>query len=222
VDDLRGHAQVAQAKLLRTQAMLQFARIAAPFAGVVTARFVDPGAFIPAATSGSTPQSAALLTLMDVSRLRVQVYVPEAEAPFIKNGLATTVTVEELPGRSFAGAVTRYSHALDESTKTMLTEIELPNLSGTLRPGMYANVRMSVERKTAATLVPVDAVIVEKAGWFVFKLADGKARKSAVHTGFNDGVNVEITDGLRAGEAVIRVGKMALSDGQPVTVAKQP
>jgi membrane fusion protein (multidrug efflux system) len=220
VDELRGHAEVAQAKLQRTQTLLQFARITAPFAGVITARFVDPGAFIPAATTGSTPQNAALLTLMDFSRLRVQLFVPEAEVPFIRNGLAATLTVEELPGRAFHGTVTRFAHVLDEATKTMLAEIELPNAAADLRPGMYASVRLEVERKQGALLVPAAAVVVEKAGTFVFVVADGKVHKTAVHTGFNDGVNVEIRDGVGADVAVVLVGKQALSDGQAVTAAK--
>ena len=193
VDDLRGQWEVAQAKLQRTQTLLQYARIVAPFTGVITARFVDPGAFIPAATAGSTPQSAALVTLMDYRRVRVQVFVPEAEVPFIKNGVPAQVTVEELPGRAFPGAVTRFAHALDEATKTMLTEIEIPNPSGDLRPGAYASVRLEVERKPDALLVPVQALVVEKAGTFLFTVADGKAKKTPVQTGFNDGVNVEIT-----------------------------
>lgn len=220
VDDLRGHAEIAQAKVQRTQTMLQFARITAPFSGVVTARFVDPGAFIPAATSGSTPQSAAMLTLMDFSRVRVQLYVPEAEVPFIKNGVAATLTVEELPGRTFQGSVTRFANVLDESTKSMLAEIELPNPGGSLRPGMYANVRLLVERKASALLVPAGAVVVEKAGSFVYTVAGGKAHKTPVHTGFADGVNVEIIDGAHADEPVIVVGKQVFTDGQPVTIAK--
>lgn len=220
VDDLRGQAEIARAKLQRTQTLLQFARITAPFAGVITARFVDPGAFIPAATTGSTPQSAALLTLMDFSRLRVQLFVPEAEVPFIRNGLAATLTVEELPGHTFHGAVTRFAHALDEATKTMLTEIELPNEAGNLRPGMYASVRLEVERKPDALLVPAEAVVVEKAGSFVFLVADGKARKTAVHTGFNDGVSVEITDGVRADATIVLVGKQTINDGQAVNPVK--
>src|ERR1019366_4114894 len=150
VDDLRGQWEISQAKLQRTQTLLQYARIVAPFDGMITARFVDPGAFIPAATAGSTPQSAALLTLMDYRRVRVQVFVPEAEVPFIKNGVPVQVTVEELPGRPFPGTVTRFSHALDESTKTMLTEIEILNPTGDLRPGSYASVRLEVERKPDA------------------------------------------------------------------------
>jgi membrane fusion protein (multidrug efflux system) len=220
VDDLRGQAEVARAKLQRTETLLQFARITAPFAGVITARFVDAGAFIPAATTGSTPQSAALLTLMDFSRVRVQLFVPEAEVPFIRNGLAATLTVEELPGLTFHGSVTRFAHALDEATKTMLTEIELPNPSGNLRPGMYASVRLEVERKHDVLLVPAAAVVVEKAGSFVFLVADGKAHKTPVHTGFSDGVSVEITDGVRVDAQVALVGKQALNDGQTVSLVK--
>jgi len=220
VDELRGHAEVAQARLQRTETLLQFARITAPFSGVITARFVDPGAFIPAATSGSTPQSAALLTLMDFRRLRVQLFVPEAEVPFIRNDLAAVLTVEELPGRTFHGVVTRFAHALDEATKTMLTEIELPNPGGDLRPGMYASVRLEVERKRDGLLVPAEALVVEKAGSFLFLVADNRAHKTPVHPGFSDGKNVEITDGVRADAVVILVGKQALNDGQPVTSVK--
>ena len=220
VDSLRGQWEIAQAKLQRTETLLQYARITAPFAGVITARFVDPGAFIPAATAGSTPQNAALLTLMDFSRVRIQVYVPELEVPFIKNGLPARLTLEELPGRTFTGTVTRFAHALDQATKTMLAEIEMPNPGGDLRPGAYASVRLELERKPDALLLAVSAVVVEKAGISVFLPVDGKAKKTPVRTGFNDGVNVEISDGVKPGQAVILVGKLTLNDGQPVTISE--
>lgn len=216
VDDLRGQWEVAQAKLQRTETLLQYARLAAPFSGVITARFVDPGAFIPAATAGSTPQSAALVTVMDYSRVRVQVFVPEVEVPLIHNGVPAQVTVEELPGKAFKGSVTRFAHALDQATKTMLTEIELPNPSGELRPGMYASVQLEVERKQDALLLPVPALVVEKAGTSVFTIVDGKAKKTPVHTGFNDGVNVEILEGVKPNQPVILVGKQTINDGQSV------
>jgi len=216
VDDLRGQWEVAQAKLQRTRTLLQYSSIAAPFSGRITARFVDPGAFIPAATAGSTPERAALLTLMDYSRVRVQVFVPELEALLIKNGMPAKVMVEELPGKAFAGSVTRYAHALDPATKTMLTEIEIPNSNGELRPGAYASVQLEVERKTDALLVPVAAVLVEKAGTSVFTVADQKARKTPVQTGFNDGTNVEITRGISPDQVVILIGKQTLNEGQTV------
>jgi membrane fusion protein (multidrug efflux system) len=215
VDDLRGQWEVAQAKLQRIQTLLQYARIVAPFEGVITARFVDPGAFIPAATAGSTPQTAALATLMDYRRVRVQVFVPEMEVPFIKNGVPAQVTVEELPSRPFPGAVTRFAHALDQATKTMLAEIEIPNPTGDLRPGAYASVRLEVERKPDTLLVPVQAVLVEKAGSSLFTVADGKAKKTPVQTGFNDGVNVELLN-VKLDQPVILVDKQTLRDGQPV------
>jgi RND family efflux transporter MFP subunit len=220
VDNLRGQWEIAQAKLQRTQTLLDYARITAPFSGIITARFVDPGAFIPAATAGSTPQTAAIVTLMDFSRVRVQVSTPEAETPFINNGTPVQVTVEELSGKTFKGSVTRFAYALDEATKTMLTEIELPNPSGELRPGMYASVQLEVERKHDALLVPVKALLVEKAGTSVFTVVDGKARKTPVQTGFNDGTNAEIAGGITADQAVILLNGQTLNNDQPVTVAR--
>lgn len=218
VDDLRGQWQVAKAKLERTQTLLQYARITAPFAGVITARFVDSGAFIPAATAGSTPQSAAVLTLMDYRRLRVQVFVPESEVPFIRNGTPVQVRAEELGNRILTGTVTRFAHALDPDTKTMLAEVELANEDGALRPGAYATVRLEVERKTDALLLPLTALVVEKAGAFVFKPVEGKAKKIPVRTGFNDGANVEVLEGVQAGERVLVAGQQALTDGLPVSM----
>jgi membrane fusion protein (multidrug efflux system) len=181
---------------------------------------VDPGAFIPAATSGSAAQSAALLALMDFDRVRVQVAVPEAEVPFIKNGLPVKVMVEELVGRIYEGTVTRYAAALDEATKTMLSEIEISNPRRELRPGMFAAVKIAVEQKNDALLIPVEAVVVGKAGSSVFTVVGGKARKVAVNTGFNDGISVEVLDKLRPDEPVVLVGKQALSDGQLVNVVE--
>lgn len=220
VDDLRGQWEIALAKLQRTETLLQYAQITAPFSGTITARFVDPGAFIPAATTGSTPQTAAIVTLMDFSRLRVQVFTPEAEVPFIRDGTPVQVTVDESPGRTFRGSVTRFAYALDEATKTMLTEIELPNPTGELRPGMYANVQLEAERKHDALLVPVTALLVEKAGTSVFTIENGAAKKTPVQTGFNDGTNVEILNGINPDEAVILLGKQTLNNGQPVVIAK--
>ena len=220
VDNAKGKLDIARANLTRAETLLSFARITAPFSGVVTRRLVDPGAFIPAATSGSAAQSAALLALMDFDKVRVQVAVPEAEVPFIKNGLPVKVTVEELTGRVYEGTVTRYAAALDDATKTMLSEIEIPNPRRELRPGMFAMARIVVERKDDALLLPVEAVVVEKARTSVFTVVGDKARKIAVNTGFNDGVSVEILDELKPDEPVVLVGQQTLTDGQSVKVVE--
>ncbi len=220
IDDLRGQWEVAEAKLRRTRTLLQYARISAPFTGIITSRFVDPGAFIPAATAGATPQSAALLTLMDYSRVRVQAYVPEPEVPFIRNGTPVKISLEELPGRTFSGSVTRFAHALDPSTRTMLAETEVNNPEGELRPGAYASVQIELERNLNALLVPVQALLVEKAGTSVFTIADGKAKKTPVQVGFNDGTNAEIIRGIEANQPVILLGKQLLNDGQAVSATE--
>jgi membrane fusion protein (multidrug efflux system) len=220
LDATKGRYEVAKANLDRAETLLGFCKISAPFSGVITKRSVDPGAFIPAATSASVAQTPALLTLVDFSIVRVQVAVPEPETAFIHNGVPVKVTVEELPGLTFSGAVTRYSHSLDEATKTMLAEIDIANPKGELLPGMYAMLKLGVETRTNALLIPVEGLVVEKAGSSVFTVVDGKAKKVPVKTGFNDGVSVEIVDGLKPDEPVILVGKQALNNGQPVSVAE--
>jgi membrane fusion protein (multidrug efflux system) len=220
VDNARGTFDVAKANLARVETLLRYTKITAPFAGTITARFVDPGAFIPAATSGSTAQNAALVTLADFTRVRIQVPVPEPEVPHIVNGLPVTVTVDELPGRVFPGTVTRFANALEDGTKTMLTEIEIPNPDAALRPGMYALVQIGVERKTNALKVPVEALLVEKAKTSVFTVVGGSAKKLPVKVGFSDGHAAEILDGLKPDEPLILVGKQVLADNQAVTVTE--
>src|SRR5713101_6544832 len=189
VDEAKGKLDIARANLERTETLLNYAKIIAPFSGVVTRRMVDPGAFIPAATSGSAAQNAALLALMDFNTVRVQVAVPELETSLVTKDQPVKVTVDGLPGRSFDGKVTRFAYTLDEASKTMLAEIELPNPKLELRPGMYAIVKIGIERKEDALLVPVEALVAEKAGAFVFTVMDNTAKKIRVQSGFNDGTN---------------------------------
>jgi len=155
---------------------------------------------------------------MDFSKVRVQVAVPESEVPFIKNGLSTKVMVEELPNSTFEGAVTRFTQALDEATKTMLVEIELPNPKAELRPGMYATTRITIERKPDVLLIPAEALVVEKTRTSVFTIAEGKAKRLTIKTGFNDGGWVEVSEGLKLNDTVVLAGKQTLADGQPLTV----
>lgn len=216
LDKARAAAEVARASLERTKTLLSFARITAPFPGIITNRYVDNGAFVPAATSGSAAQNAALFTLMDYTTVRAQFAVPEAEVLFIRAGLPVKTAFDAMPGKSFETTVTRFAGALDEATRTMATEADLPNPEGRLRPGMYASVRVAVEMHSSALVVPVDALAMEKTSAFVFKITDGKAKKTPVKLGFNDGMNAEILEGLAEGEVVILVGKATFTDGQPV------
>ena len=220
LDAAKGRYEVAKANLSRAETLLQFCKITAPFSGVITKRWVDPGAFIPVATSGSAAANAALVTITDYSIVRVQVAVPEPETPFIRNGLPVKVIVEELTGPALSGSITRYSHSLDNATRTMLAEIELPNPKGQLLPGMYAMVKLSIESRTNTMLLPLEALVVEKAGTSVFTVKVNMAAKVSVKTGFNDGAFVEILNGLNSTDPVILVGKQILAQGQRITTTE--
>ena len=216
MDTAKAKADVARAGVQRIETLLAYAKITAPFAGVITKRWADRGALIPAATSSSAAKSAAVVTLMDFSTVRVDVAVPDTEAPLVKKDLPVKVTVNELPGRNFGGTITRFAYALDESTKTMATEIEIANPDLALRPGMWANVQIDLQKKTDAQLLPAEALVTEKNKTSVFVARDGKAQKVPIKTGFDDGINVEVTGGLTPKDAVILAGKQAVTDGQPV------
>ncbi len=217
----RANDEVAKANLERIETLLGYTKITAPFAGVITARYVDLGAFIPAATSGSAAQTAAIVTLMDFDTVRVQVPVTELEAPLIVKGQPVRVNVEGLPGRpAFESSVTRLAYALDEATRTMLVEADFPNPKHELRPGMYASVKLGVEKHDDVLTVPVEAIVMEKANAFVFVVVEGKAKRTAVKIGFNDGSKMEIVSGAAADAKVILVGKMMLTDGQPVNAVE--
>ncbi|MFI5183873.1 MAG: efflux RND transporter periplasmic adaptor subunit [Vicinamibacteria bacterium] len=220
VDDAKGRLDMAEASLERTETLLSYTKIRAPLAGVVTKRSVDPGAFIPAATSGSVVASAALLTIMDIRTVRIQIPVPEPEVPLVAVGLPVAVAVDELPGHVFEGRVTRFAYALDEASKTMEAEAEVANPKSELRPGMYARATIGMERKTEALLIPASALVPGKGQNFVFTVADGKAKRLAVKIGFRDDANVQVLEGLAPDQSVVLAGANPPADGQPVTVVE--
>jgi len=222
VDAAKGRYEAARAALRRTQTLVDYAEITAPFAGVVTRRWVDPGAFIPAATASSAAKSAAVLTLMDMSRLRIEVAVPEPEVPHLNRDQPARVEAKDLPGRSFEARITRFAYALDEATRTMAAQIELSNDGFALRPGMLVDVTIEIERRPDALLLPAQAVVSEKNEHFVYVVADQKARKVAVELGVDDGSSVEVVGPLSAGEAVIIAGREGLADGQAVEATQAP
>jgi membrane fusion protein (multidrug efflux system) len=130
------------------------------------------------------------------------------------------LTAEGLAGKTFEAKISRLSYALDDATKTMLIEADLPNPDLTLRPGMYATVKIGVEKHTDTLLIPVEALVMEKANAFAFVADGGKAKKTAIKIGFNDGAKVEMLSGLTGSEAVILVGKMTLTDGAAVNATE--
>jgi membrane fusion protein (multidrug efflux system) len=215
-DAAEARLETAEAGLEQYETLLGYAKIVAPFDGVVTTRYLDPGALVPAATAGDNPESAAIVTLMDYSTIRIHVPVPEMEAAHIRIGQPVLVTTESLPGKVFTASVSRHSGALDERSRTLQVEADLANPDLTLRPGMFASVKIGVEHHSNAILVPSAALVREKSAGFLFLFEEGKARRVPVKYGFNDGSNVEILEGLPPGARVILPGKTTLANGQAV------
>jgi RND family efflux transporter MFP subunit len=220
VDEALGRLEIARANLERTETLLKFTRLTAPFSGVVTARLLDPGAFVPAATSGSAAQTAAIVTIADFSKIRAQVAVPETEAALAKPGQPVKVVVEGLPGKTFDARISRISYALDDATRTMLVEADMPNPDLTLRPGMYATIRVGLEEHQNALVMPAPALIMEKTAAFAYLLNGQRAKKTPIKIGFNDGVHVEILGGISGDEQVLIPGKTPLTDGAPVQIVE--
>jgi membrane fusion protein (multidrug efflux system) len=219
-DVAQARLETATAALTYNDTLMRYSRLTAPFAGVVTMRYVDAGAFVPAATAGTNPAAAAIVTVMDYSTIRVRAAVPEIEAARVVAGQPVVLTTDSLPGKIFRGTVTRHSGALDEATRSLLVEADLPNADLTLRPGMYGSVRIGVEKHTDALLVPAAALVREKAAGFLFTLVDGKAVRVPVKYGFNDGTNVEILEGIAENARVIVPGKVVLVNGQAVNAVE--
>ena len=196
--------------------MRDYTKVRAPYDGIVTARFADPGALIQIATSSATT-AIPLFTIMDLDTVRVYANVPQDDSPWIIPGKTmASVQVTELPGRSFTGTVTRSTLALDPATRSLLIEIDLPNPDHALRPGTFAQVSLGLREIPQALVVPPQAVISTQKGKSLFIVEQGKATPVAVQTGISDGRWIEITSGLRGDEDIVVVGKRKLLAGTPV------
>ncbi len=197
-------------------AMREYTKVRAPYDGIVTARFADPGALIQLATSSAT-NAIPLFTVMDLDTVRVYANVPQDESSWITPGKTKArVLLKELPDRSFAGTLTRSTLALDPSTRSLLVELDLPNPDHALRPGTYAELALDLREIPDALVLPPQAVISGPKGKSAFIIAQGKAKSVPVQTGITNGAWIEITNGLDGSEDVVVVGKRRLLEGSPV------
>jgi membrane fusion protein, multidrug efflux system len=196
--------------------MRDYMKVRAPYDGIITARFADPGALIQVATSSATT-AMPLFTIMDLDIVRVYTNVPQDDSPWVTPGRTrATVSVTELPGRAFTGLVTRSTLALDPSTRSLLVEIDLPNPNHELRPGTFAEVTLALREIPNALALPPQAVVSGHTGASVFIVEQGKAKSILIQTGISDGKWMEITSGLNGEEDVAVVGKRRLREGVAV------
>ena len=211
----KSQAAKAEATRARIATLMEYANIRAPFYGVVVKRYVDPGALIQQASSQTNV--LPLVTVARVDTLRIFIDVAEPEIRFVKRGSPVTFVVDALPGKEYQGYSSRFA-TLDPKTRTMRTEIDIPNRDGLLRPGMSGNVKLTLERRAMALTVPASAIVTESGKTYVYTVTDGRAKRVEVQTGFDDGINIEITDGLTGDERVITSGTSGVKDGAPAKV----
>ena len=205
-------AQQAQLMVLRQQKIYQ--QVVAPFDGVVTQRNIDIGSLVQADAGGGTP----LFAMVHSAVIRIQLYVPQDQSFGLMPGAAAVVRVPEIPGRTFPGTVTRIADALQPGTRTLLTEIDVTNDDGALRPGIYCTVELKVPRRTPSLIVPSAAIIFNQAGLQVAVVEDGTAHLRKIEVVRDMGTEVEASDGVAAGEKVILNPKVSLTDGSRVRV----
>jgi len=226
VDIAQGQFEQAKAQVEELEALMGYTHIVAPFDGVVTARFVDPGALIQASGHGGSSEmegsapgngnNAPIVTLSDIDTLRVYVYVPEEETSLIKAGMPVTLRLREFPGREFTASVTRFATALDLSTRTMLVEADIENPKHELYPGMYADVLIELARHDSALKLPASAVGGSGDASFVYIVREGRLAKVPVTTGFTQEGWVEIASGISGDESVVGTLTPDLTEGEAV------
>ena len=208
---------VAQSNIAAQQALLKvlgqqkdYQRVIAPFGGVITQRNIDTGSLI---QSGTT----FMFTLMRSDVIRVQVNVPQDAVFGLAPGVEALVRVPELPNQVFHGTVTRLANALAPGTRTLLTEIDIPNPDGVLSPGLYCTVELHIPRKAPALIVPADAVVAGPSGLHVAVVRNGTVHMQTISVARDFGTQVEVRDGVQAGDTVVLNPMVDLAEGSKVS-----
>jgi len=217
VDVAEAESEGARHLMENRRSLLDYTKVYAPFSGVITARFADPGALIQSGGS-SAAQTVPLYTLMDLDTVRVYVSVPQEVALLAKAGVPVTLARKEAPGQDVHGSITRTTEALDSATRTLLVEIDMPNKDRQLQPGMYVTATLYLQQHPNALGIPPAAIATgANKEMAVFAVEQGKVRRITIKTGLDDGKWVEVVDGLTGNEDIVVVGKSSLKDGQAVT-----
>ena len=206
--------EAAKANLQHYSALNDYAKITAPFDGVVTWRFSDTGALVQSGTSSST--GLPIVTVAQVNVLRLRIPVPESLAAQVRIGDTADVHVQAT-GEHFTGKVARFTNSLDPSTRTMQVEFEVPNLTYHLQPGMYADVRLSANSRPNALTVPVQAIrrTEDKTSVLVVD-AQNRVQSREVEVGVESSNEVEVLAGLTEGERVIVGNLGSYQPGEPI------
>jgi RND family efflux transporter MFP subunit len=206
----------AEANVRRLQQLESFKHVYSPISGVITRRNTDVGALI---TAGSSGTGKELFDVAQVDPLRVFVSVPQTNAPSIRAGLPAYIELREYPGQKFSGKVVRTADSIDPATRTLLTEIDVPNPDGRLLPGSYAEVHFAVPVQITRLSIPVNAVLFRPEGPRVAVVgSDHKVHLKAISIGRDYGTKVEILGGLDPNDQIVVNPADSLEDGQQVNI----
>ncbi len=217
VSHARAQVRVAEAKMAQAMILVQYTRITSPYKGVVTLRTFHDGDFIREAVRADEPP---ILSVARTDVMRVVVYVPDRDTPYVDRGDPAVVRIDALGGEEFKGKVMRFAEIEDPANRTMRTEVDLPNPTGRLRMGMYGSVSILLEPPTDALTVPSKALHQLEAGAaFLYVAKDGRAHKKNVRVGRDDGILVEVIEGLTLDDQVIVGYTGSIQDGEPVDAA---
>jgi membrane fusion protein (multidrug efflux system) len=213
VDNADAARKVAKAGLDAAATRLSYARIVAPFHGIITRRYLDPGALV-------TASNSTLFNLMNLDSIKVIVNVPEKDVPSVYRIRSAEITLDALPEKKFHGRITRYSDAVDLTTRTMAIQIDVANSTREIKPGMFATVQMTMAEHPSAVTIPTSALLKDDSSQYVF-VADGeKARRLRVKTGAEQNARTEILSGLTGEKPVITVGQQFVRDGGPINIQR--
>ncbi|HEY3442302.1 MAG TPA: efflux RND transporter periplasmic adaptor subunit [Paludibaculum sp.] len=208
----RSNVEAANANVERIDDVQAYRKVRAPFAGVITMRNVDTGALIAA---GQT----LLFRVAQTGTLRTYANIPQAYAEFIHTGMGAKLTFANLPGRVFQGKVVRAAHALDPGSRTMLAEIQIPNPTSTLMPGMYCNVMLDIVRTAPPLIIPGDTLVVRPQGPVVATVTAAQTIHFQTLTlGRDFGKEIEVLQGLQEGQLLVANPNDAVHEGMRVQV----
>ena len=211
-DQVKAQFEVNKASLELKRRQLKDARILAPFGGVLGARLISPGQVITKATT--------LTTLVDLDTVKVEVGIPERFLGQIKNGLALALRVAAFPGRAFTGEVYYVAAQLDPATRTALVKARISNPDHELRPGMFANLDLTLQVRPSAIVIPEPAVVFDGDVARIFVVGQGGlAQMQTIKLGIRVPGGVEVVEGLKPGDQVIVEGVQKLGPGVPVLIA---
>jgi RND family efflux transporter MFP subunit len=216
LDAMQQQLGVSRATSNRFQTLSHYEQIIAPFTGVVTKRYADTGSLIQAGQDSNT-QTLPVVEVAQSDLLRLRMPVPESDVAYIHIGGDVQVKVSST-GRTFAGKIIRFSRALDTNTRTMLTEIDVPNPDLSLNPGMYAETTIQLQQKNDIVILPAQAVVENGDQAYVLVVnATNHVEKRNVTVGIETSNRMEITSGLQAGENVIASGQTGYQPGDVVS-----